>query len=461
MKTTVEPLEGNKVKLSVELEGQEFEDALNKAFRKIAKDVRIPGFRPGKAPRKIIESHIGADVGRHQALNDSIPDFYIEAVREHEIDVIAPPDIDITGEGEDGGTVSFDAVVEIRPVVAVPGYASLRVTIPSPHPTDEEIDEQLERLRKQHAEFETVEREAADGDHVILDIEGSQDGEQLDTLTAEDYSYELGLGAIVEEFDENIRGAVAGATLEFDADHPAEDDAELHFKIVVKEVKEVVLPELTDEFAAEASEFETLDELRADLVRRASGIRKARAHMALREGAASALGELVDEELPDALISGEMQERLRDLTMRLQAQGMTVEQWMMGTGQTEDEVVGQLKEAAIEAAKVDLALRAVVEAESIEVTEEDLDEEFNTAAASMGMDVDRVRLDMERAGQLPAIRSDVSKRKALDWLVETVEIVDEDGQPVERAELDFETLEDEEQEVDELEVETLKDEDEQ
>lgn len=444
MKATVEPLEGNKVKLSVEVDDGEFEEAVNQAFRKIAKDVRIPGFRPGKAPRKILEAHLGPDAGRHQALHDSIPDFYMQALRENEVDAIAPPEIDITGEGDDGGVVAFDAVVEIRPTVLVPGYASLKVTIPSPNPTDEEIDEQFERLRRQHSEFETVEREAADGDYVTIDIDGSQDGEPDDGLTAEDYSYEVGVGLIVPEFDENLRGAKAGDTVEFDASHPNED-AELHFEIVVKEVKKVVLPDLDDAFAAQASEFETLDELREDLVRRASGLRKARAHMALREGTAAALGELVDEEIPEALISGEMQERLRDLTMRLQAQGLTVEQWMVGTGQSEEDVVGQLRESAIDAARVDLALRAVAAAESIDVTEDDIDEEFTTAAASMGMDVERVRRDMERAEQLPAIRSDIRKRKALDWLVEHVEIVDEDGREIDRAELDFEALRDEDE----------------
>lgn len=450
MKATVEPLEGNKVKISVVVDDQEFEDAINKAFRKIAKDVRVPGFRPGKAPRKILESHLGADVGRQQALQDSIPEFYMEAVRQNDVDVIAAPEIDITGEGEDGGEVSFDAVVEVRPTVAVPGYASLKVTIPSPIPTEDEIVEQLDRLRRQHSEFETVERAAEDGDSVTIDIEGFQDGEALDSLTAEDYSYEVGIGAIVPEFDENLRGAKAGDIVEFDAEHPSDEEAELSFKIEVKEVKARILPDLDDAFASEASEFDTLDELRADITRRASGLRKARAHMALREGTAAALGELVDEELPEALIGAEMQDRLRDLTMRLQAQGLTVEQWMMGTGQSEEQVVAQLREAAKEAARVDLALRAVADAQEIEVTDDDLDEEFTTAAASMGMDVNRVRRDMERADQLPAIRSDIRKRKALDWLVESVEIVDEDGKAIDRADLDFEVLkDDDDQEQDE------------
>ena len=299
MKTSVEPLEDNKVKLSVEVDEQEFEKAVDAAFRKIAREVSIPGFRPGKAPRRLLEKRLGGGVARGEALRDAIPEYYAEAVREHDVDVIAAPEIDIT-EGEEDGPVVFEAVVEVRPIVLVPGYESLRITIAAPAATDEEIDAQVERMLGQYAELSTVERPAEQGDFVTIDIEGSQDGEPLEGLTADDYPYEVGSGGIVEELDEELEGASADDELEFDAAHPDPDEEGLHFQVTVKEVNERVLPEPNDEWAAEASEFETLAELRDDLAERMTKVRRMQAQMAVRDKVGDALADLVDAEIPEA-----------------------------------------------------------------------------------------------------------------------------------------------------------------
>jgi trigger factor len=437
VKTTVEPLEGNKVKLSVAVDEQEFEAAINDAFRKIAREVRIPGFRPGKVPRKVLEARIGKDAARHQALNDAIPEYYADAVRDNEVDVIAAPEIDIT-DGEEDGPVLFDAVVEIRPRITVPGYGGLRVTIPSPRATDDEIDAQIERLRSQFGELATVERPAAGDDYVTIDVAGSQDGEPLEGLTADDYLYQVGSGLIVPELDEQLRGAKVGDILQFEAAHPSDpDEADLSFRVLVKEVKERQLPDLDDAFADEASEFETLDELRADLEKRMSTVKKMQASMALREKVGEALAELVEDDVPEALVNAEMQERLHDLGLRLQAQGMGLEQWLEMSGRSQDQLVDELKATATLSAKVDLALRAVAEAEGIEADEDDLQAEYDAAAERLGLEPKKVRAEFERARQDQAIRSDIKKRKALDWLVENVEIVDESGQPIDRAELEL------------------------
>jgi trigger factor len=431
VKATVEPLEGNKVKLSVEVDEQEFERAVNDAFKKIAREVRIPGFRPGKAPRRILEARLGTDAARSQALHDSLPEYYAQAVREHDVDVIAAPEIDIT-DGEDTGSVSFDAVVEVRPRVSVPGYANLRVTVASPLPTDEEVADQLDRLRAQHGELETVGRPAIDDDFVTIDIAGSQDGEALEGLTADDYLYQVGSGALVPELDANLHGTKPGDIVEFDADHPSDADATLHFRVLVKEVKERKLPDLDDAFAEEASEFSTLTELRESTEKRIRQVKQVQAQMALREQVGEALAELVDEEVPEPLIASEMQERLNDLGLRLQAQGLSVEQWLAGTGRDEQQFVAELREAAERSAKVDLALRAVAEAQEIETTDEDLAAEYEQVAARLELDPKKVRQQFERADQVQAIRSDIRKRKALEWLIDTVEVVDEGGQPIDR-----------------------------
>ena len=436
MKTSVTELEDNKVKVSVEVDEQEFEAALDAAFRKIAREVRIPGFRPGKAPRKLLEARLGEGVARGEALRDAIPDYYAQAVREHDVDVIAAPEIDIT-EGEDKGPVAFDAVVEVRPVVTVPGYESLRVTIPRPAATDEEIDAQIDRLRRQHSELAAVERPAAEGDVVTIDVSGSQDGEVLSGLTADDYSYEVGSGMIVPELDEALVGASAGDTLSFDAVHPDDDEDEpLHFDVEVKEVRERVLPDATDEWAAEASEFETVADLRDDLARRMTTVRKMQAQMALRDQVGEAVAELVDVEIPEPLVSHEMQQRLQDFAMRLQAQGLTLDTWLESSGQETDQFVEELRATAVRAAKFDLALRAVAEAEQIEATDDELDAEFVQVASQLQLTPEEVRRRFDDSDQVSAVRGDIRRRKALDWLVERVEVVDEDGEPIDRADLD-------------------------
>lgn len=435
MRSTVEPLEGNKVKLSIEVEAGEFDKAVDAAFKKIAKEVRLPGFRPGKAPRKVLEARFGTQAGREQALQDALPEYYTAAVIEHDVDVIAPPEIDITG-GQESGDVTFDAVVEVRPTVEVAGYDSLQVTIDRPTVDDEAIDAQIDRMRELDASLEAVDRPVQEGDTVTIDIVGTLDGEPQSGLTAEEYSYTVGSGAITPEVDEQLVGANVGDVLSFDATHPDPDEErQLHFEITVREVKEKVLPALTDEWAAEASEFDTVEALRADLADRMLRVRKAQAEMALREKVAEAVAELVTDELPEALIAQEMQDRLRDLAMRLQAQGIQLEQYLAMSGTDPEQFSQELRETATQGVKVDLALRAVADAEGLECTDEDLETEIEGVAERVGQFPESVREQFERVGQISAVRSDIRKRKALEWLIERVEVRDEDGAPIDRSEL--------------------------
>jgi len=437
MRSTVEPLEGNKVKVSVEVEAGEFEQAVDAAFKKIAKEVRIPGFRPGKAPRKVLETRLGPLVGREQALQDALPEYYSAAVIEHDVDVIAPPEIDITG-GHDGGDVAFDAVVEVRPTVEVPGYGALSITLERPAVDEEALDAQIERMRELDSSLAEVDRAIQEGDTVTIDVAGTLDGEPQPGLTADDYSYTVGSGAITPEVDEQLVGAKAGDTLSFDATHPDEEETrQLHFEVVVKDVKEKVLPELTDEWASGASEFATLAELRGSLADRMVRVRKAQAQMALREKVGEALAALVTDELPEALISHEMQDRLQDLALRLQAQGMQLEQYLAITGTDPETFSQDLRDTAVAGVKVDLALRAVADAEGIECTDDDLAEELEGVAARVGQSADAVRERFERVGQISAVRSDIRKRKALDWLLERAEVLDPEGAIIDRSELEL------------------------
>lgn len=431
--STVETLEDNKVKVSVTVDETEFEDDLNAAFKRIAQEVNLPGFRRGKAPRKLLEARIGLGPAREEALREALPKYYSDAVVEHDVDVIAAPELDIT-EGQEEGPITFEAIVEVRPVVTIAGYDGLKVTMPSPEPDAEEIDAQIDRMRSLDATVETVERPAEEGDTVVIDIVGTLDGEEQDGLTTDDYNYEIGSGVITPEVDEQLTGASAGDELDFDATHPDEDEErQLHFAISVKEVKAKVLPELTDEWAQENSEFETVDEMKADLVERMTTVRKAQGAQQLQEKVAEALAALVTDDLPEALINGELNGRLQDLGMRLQAQGMGLEQYLMMTGRSQEQLLDELRENAETSARVDLGLRAIVVAEGIECTEEELDAEIEEVAERVGEKPKKVRQQLDQNDQLPAVRSDIKKRKALEWLLDNVEIVDENGESVDRS----------------------------
>ena len=214
MKSSIEPVEGNKVKISVTIDADEFEPSIAAAWKSIAKEVRVPGFRPGKVPRKVLETRVEPAYARSEAIQKAVPEFYYQAVRENDVDAIAQPELDITS-GEDDGDVSFDAIVEVRPEIDLVGYQGLSITIPSPHPADDDIADQVDRLRGQYGELVEVSRPAASGDFVTIDIEGAQDGEPVDGLTADDYSYEVGSGTIVPELDDHLRGLKVDDTAAF------------------------------------------------------------------------------------------------------------------------------------------------------------------------------------------------------------------------------------------------------
>src|SRR3954452_6426968 len=436
VKAVVEPLEGNKVKLSVEVEEGEFEKDIDAAFRKIAREVRLPGFRPGKAPRRVLEAKLGKDVGREQALRDALPDYYVKAVVEHDVDVIAPPEIDITA-GKDEGPIAFDAVVEVRPVITVPGYANLRVELARPEASDEEIDAQIERLRQQYGELSAVDRPAIDNDHVTITINGTRDGEPMPGLQADDYLYEVGSGSIADELDDNLRGAKVGDILEFDAQPQDPDEPSVQFRVIVKDVKQKVLPDVTDEWANDVSEFETVDELRANIAERITRVRKIQAQMALREKAVESLVNLVEEDAPEPLVTAEMQQRLQDFAMRLSAQGLTPDQYFQATGQDQAAFVEELRELAVQGVKADLALRAVAEAEAIEATDDDVDVEIAGIAERVQQKPAQVREQVERNEGMSAVRSDIRKRKAVDWLANHVERAAEQGAPIDGAALEL------------------------
>ena len=427
MKAVVEPLEGNKVKLTIEVDEQEFEKAIDAAFRKIAREVRIPGFRPGKAPRRILEARLGKETGRNEALRDALPDYYSQALREHDVDAIAPPEIDITAGQESG-----PAGLRRRgggPTPAAPG----RLRGPAgrgPQPGGHRRgDRRPDRPAAGQLRGAVVRRPPGrDGDHLTIDLKGSATAR---TSPADDRR--LPLRARQRHGAPRARrpparrpgrrhpglrrrapgrpGAAQGARQGRQREGPAR---------------------VTDEWAGEASEFDTVDELRADIRKRMELVKRVQASMALRNGTVEALVELVDADPPAPLVDAEVERRLHDLEHRLEAQRATLDQYLEATGQTPEQVVSGMREGAAEAVKADLALRAVAEAEHLEPTDDDIDAEIDRLAESFKVKPAELRRNLERTDQMPAVRSDWKKSKALEWLVEHVEVVDTDGQPIDR-----------------------------
>ena len=430
METSVESLEGNKVRLRVAVPASEFESAIDAAFRKLAREVRIPGFRPGKAPRRILEAHLGTEIAREQALRDALPDYYSQAVEAEALDTIAPPEIDITS-GQDDGDVEFDAVVEVRPQPHLEGYDGLQVTVPDPAVPEADIDAQIDALRERFADLEESTAPLGKGDFALLNIKGYIHDEEVPGLTASDFLYELGSELVVPKLDDELTGRRPGDIVRFNDTLPERwgerAGEEVSFQVMVKETKRRVLPDATDEWVREASEFETLDELRADIRNRTENVRRIQAHLALRDRVLEAVSGLVDVDIPEPLINEEMERRLHSIIHRLEEQGADVEQFLAATGQTQDQLIAQVRVDSVQAVKADLGLRAVASQEQIDVSDEEVEAEIARMAERTGAKPAQLRKQIERGRGLEAVRSELSRGKALQFLVDHALVYDEAG----------------------------------
>lgn len=435
MRSSVETLGENRVRLTIQLDETEFEPEIEAAFKRIAREVRIPGFRPGRAPRRLLEAQLGPQAGRAEALRASLPDYYLRAVVEHDVDAIDAPEINIT-DGSESGPVSFDAVVDVRPEIMVSGYDELSVEIPSPEVDEADVAAEIDRFRQQFAELEPVKRAARDGDHLTIDITGTLGGETVDGLTTSDYVYLLGTGAVVPEIDENLAGAVAGDILEFTAAHPDDDeDRPLRFRVLVKEVQETVLPALDDDFVDANTEFDTVSDFEATIRTGQARGRLLHAESARREAIAEAIADLVADEVPDAMVESEAEARIEGLAADLSQRGHELDDYLDSLGQSREEFETGVRLGASRSVKLDLALRAVAAAEGLEADDDAVDSELQqlVSVTSDDTEVDasaeaeRLREALASSGRLSDMRSQISKRAALEWITERVELRDSDG----------------------------------
>ncbi len=431
MKSSVEALEGNQIKLYVEVEENEFDADINRAFKLIAKEVRLPGFRPGKAPRRVLEAQVGIGPAREQALRDGVPEYLARAVREHDVDLIATPQVEIT-DGQESGPVEFEATCEIRPVIDVPGYNGLRIELPSPDVTDEDLEEAREAELRKSGSLTDADRPAAVGDFVTLDLRAERDGEEVIGLNTEDWSYEIGQGWVTEDFDDRLVGASAGDELTFTST-PKGTEEEAEFTVKVTAVQTMQLPELTDEWVADnLGEWDTIEEwtesLRTSMQEsKLNGIRQQ-----LVGKITDALVGLTDVEPPQAMVDADLNQRVQGTMQQFEAQGIDFGQWMQATGQEPEQFIESMRGQSEQAVKSDLALRAVAAAEGIDVEGDELEHEYARMAMQYGQKAKDIRRAYERNDAVPELIAQIRKNKALDWLVHHVEFVDENGASMDR-----------------------------
>lgn len=431
MRATSTDLDNNRVKLVVELDDAEMNEALDAAAVSLAKQVSVKGFRKGKVPKNVLVAHIGGlGVLRAEAIRESMPDFYARAVADTSIDPIGQPEINVTS-GEEEGPLTFEAEVEVRPVVTITGQRDLRVTLPSPNVSDTDVEAQINRYRETDAILKDVDRPIVTGDLVNMDIKVQQIATDVEPLEMSDFMYTVGSGTITEGVDELILGLKAGEELKLNGSVGGGVVATYELKL--KQVKERELPELTDEWVQENTDWSSAEEMRDEIVNQMRRAKIIEAQLSQRDAMLLALAELVPEDaVPEVLVDAETNERLHDLGHRLSQQQMSLESFMQVTNQTPDQLLATLREDAVRGVRVDLALRALVVAEHLEPTQEEIDAELETTALAMNVDADVLRTNLRDTGRVTTFNAEVAKMKASRWLMDNVTFIDPDGIEIDR-----------------------------
>jgi trigger factor len=425
MKTQVSELADNRVRLDIEVPAGDVDHAFDHALSDLSQSVRVPGFRKGKAPKPLVMRQVGRDTVIEEALRDHLTGWYSRAVAEVGIDPIDRPTIDWTDEPAEGAPFAFTAEVEVKAPPEVKSYKGLEGVKPPVEVPAEAVDGEIERLRLTVAELVAVERGAQDGDFLVIDFEGSMDGKPFEGGAGSQYAVELGAGRLVEELERGLVGMKVGeerdVALTMPADYAAEHLAgkAVSFHVKMSDVKERVLPELDDEFATSASEFDTLAELRADITERVRAVVEAEAERRFRSSVLDSLGAELSTPVPDALVQSRLQSMTRSLSQTLQQRGIPLADYLRVTGMTSEELVADMRTQALDLVRKDLALEAVVAAENIEVTDAMIEEWVREQAAESDEDVEEaVERLMADPATLTALRQDLAAQKALDVVTE-------------------------------------------
>ncbi|SFJ15487.1 trigger factor [Halobacillus dabanensis] len=417
-----EKQEGNQGTLTVEVPASEFDNALDQAFKKVVKQVQVPGFRKGKVPRKLFEQRFGVESLYQDALDIILPQAYTEAVDEAGIEPVDRPEVDVK-QIEKGQDLIFTAEVTVKPEVTLGEYKGLEVEEQSTEVTEEDVQNELTQMQERQAELVVKEDAAVEnGDTVVMDFEGFVDGEAFEGGQADNYTLEIGSGSFIPGFEEQLVGKKAGEETDVEVTFPEEYHAEdlagkeATFKVKIHEVKGKELPELDDEFAKDVDEdVESLEELKTKTRERLEEQKKTDAENSKRDTLVTKASENAEVEIPDAMVDTELDRMVQEFEQRLQMQGMTKDMYFQFTGQDEDALREQMKEDAAKRVKTNLTLEAISEAENVEVTDEDVNAELEKMASMYQTDV--AQLTQMLGGNTDMIKEDLKVRKAIDVLV--------------------------------------------
>ena len=426
MSFTVENLEEkNMVKLVIESTAEEFEAGLNTAYNKNKSKISLPGFRKGKAPRKMIEKMYGAEVFYEDAANSIIPDAYAKAADECGLELVSQPKINVT-QLEAGKPFIFEAVVATKPEVELGQYKGVEVTKADAEVTDADVEEELKRVQEQNSRTVAVtDRAVKDGDNTVIDFEGFVDGVAFEGGKGTDYPLTIGSHSFIDTFEDQIIGMNIGDEKEINVTFPEEyhvDDLKgkpAMFKVSVKEIKEKQLPELNDEFAQDVSDFDTIAEYKDDLKNKIAD-RKSREAKAKQED--EAIAKIIEDskmDIPDAMVDTQVNRMVEDFAQRLQQQGLSVEQYFQYTGMTADKIMEEMKPEAVKRIQSRLVLEAVVKAENIETSEEDFEAELKKMAETYKMELDQIKEFMGDY-EKKQIKEDLAIQKAIEVITGSV-----------------------------------------
>jgi len=431
MNTTVEEVGKNKVRLTVEVPKEDIDKVLGRTYRRLAGEIKVPGFRPGKAPRSVIDQRLGKDFVRNEALRDMLPDLYAEAVRDTDLDVVAPPSIDIKNFDDDQD-LTFEATVETRPTPELKDYSGLEVTKPKVEVNDADLDEQLEQLRVRFATLEVTGRPLQKGDFALVDLNTYRHDETIDELTAKDLLIEVGAEMVVPELDAELEAKTKGDILKVTATLPERFGEragwQVGMQVLVKETKSRKLPALDDEFAKTVSEFDSLDDLKADIRTRLTELAEAQADEKLRENVLDAFKDKgVEVDLPEGMVDLEVDGLVTSLAQLLAAQGLSIDRYMEANNLDVDALRHQFREQAERNLIVRLGLDAVASKEGLEASEDDRRKEIERLASRAGREADEVKEMIDDRNGWESVDGDILRAKALDILVQRAEITEQDS----------------------------------
>lgn len=423
MSLQVENLEKNMVKLTIETTAQEFEEAVNKAYLKNRNKMNVQGFRKGKAPRVMIEKLYGSEIFFEDAANIIIPTAYESAAEESGLDIVAQPEISVT-QIEKGKSFIFTATVAVKPEVTLGEYKGIEIDKKDREVTEEELAAELDKVRDQNARIISVEdRPAKDKDQTVINFEGFVDGAAFEGGKGENYSLTLGSHSFIDTFEEQLIGKKIGEEAEINVTFPEEYQAKelagkpAMFKVTILEIKEKELPELDDDFAQDVSEFETLDEYKADIKAKLVEKKEKEATRAKEDEIVSKIIESCTMDIPEQMIDAQVRQMAEEFSQRIQSQGLTVEQYFQFTGMDSSKFVETMKPQAVKRIQSRLVLEAIAKAEAIQVSEEDLEKEITDMAAMYQMDVAKLK-EIVGDKEKEQMKVDIAVQRAVDVVVE-------------------------------------------